>query len=579
MSIRDRVKELRRVRAGDLVPCPRNWRTHPEEQREALRGLLAEIGFADACLVREMDDGRLMLVDGHLRSEMVPDSQVPCLVLDLTEAEADKLLLTLDPLASMAGADKEKLKFLIQTVSTNYDGVKDLVDGLAKKNKIDLPNEDPGAVAADLLNAWAIIVNCDSEQQQLEALERLTAAGMRCQALVVMTGTPQQEQPAVAVAASETATLLAASITKQVTITRTPRVMQVQGMFDVPLAERAEQTWDVRMPLPATWNVGLIVGPSGSGKSTIARRFWPDKMADHWSLEASWPATRAVVDGFPEGMSIQEVTGLLCSVGFSSPPSWLKPFCVLSTGEKFRVSVARALAELPELAVIDEFTSVVDRDVAKVASAAVAKTVRRLGRKLVAVSCHHDIAEWLEPDWIYKPHTGELIAGRLLRRPPIQLEVRRVHPAAWRLFRHHHYLSGVLNSSAYCFAAFWNESPVAFSSVISFPHATHPGWREHRTVCLPDFQGVGIGTALADYVAGIFASHKRYTSVTSHPANIAARLRSSHWRMTRESGFLKHSTARRWRTSLRWTAAFEYIGPANPEAAERFGLFGARSNV
>jgi ParB-like chromosome segregation protein Spo0J len=102
MHVRDRVKELRRVRAGDLVPNPKNWRTHPQAQQDALRGLLAEIGYADALLVRELPDGRLMIVDGHLRAETTPDELVPVLVLDVDEEEADKLLLTLDPLAAMA---------------------------------------------------------------------------------------------------------------------------------------------------------------------------------------------------------------------------------------------------------------------------------------------------------------------------------------------------------------------------------------------------------------------------------------------------------------------------------------------
>lgn len=102
MQIRDRIKELRRVKAADLRPNPRNWRTHPQEQQDALRGILAEVGFADALLARELPDGSLELVDGHLRAETTPDLEVPVLVLDLNEAEAAKVLATLDPLAAMS---------------------------------------------------------------------------------------------------------------------------------------------------------------------------------------------------------------------------------------------------------------------------------------------------------------------------------------------------------------------------------------------------------------------------------------------------------------------------------------------
>ncbi len=125
--IRDRIRELRRVRAGDLIPNPRNWRRHPKAQTEALRGLLTEIGYADALLAQELPDGRLMLIDGYLRAETTPESAVPVLVLDVTDAEADKLLLTLDPLAAMAESDTERIEALLQTVRTDDQAVEGLL--------------------------------------------------------------------------------------------------------------------------------------------------------------------------------------------------------------------------------------------------------------------------------------------------------------------------------------------------------------------------------------------------------------------------------------------------------------------
>lgn len=116
LQIRDRIRELRRVPAKDLLPNPKNWRRHPKAQAAALRGLLDEIGYSDALLVRELPDGKLMLIDGHLRAETTPDAQVPVLVLDLDEKESDKLLLTLDPLASMAESDAERITALLQPV-------------------------------------------------------------------------------------------------------------------------------------------------------------------------------------------------------------------------------------------------------------------------------------------------------------------------------------------------------------------------------------------------------------------------------------------------------------------------------
>ena len=127
LEIRDRIKALRRVRAKELLPNPKNWRKHPQAQAAALRGLLEEVGYADALLVRELPDGRLMIIDGHLRAETTPEAEVPVLVLDVSEDEADKILMTLDPLAAMAEADSERIKTLLATVRTDSPAVEELL--------------------------------------------------------------------------------------------------------------------------------------------------------------------------------------------------------------------------------------------------------------------------------------------------------------------------------------------------------------------------------------------------------------------------------------------------------------------
>jgi len=132
MNIRDRVKELRRVRAADLAPNPKNWRTHPKAQQDALRGILAEVGYADALLARELPDGSLMLVDGHLRAETTPEQEVPVLVLDINEAEADKLLLSLDPLAALAETNATALDALLREVDTGSEGLQQMYADMAE---------------------------------------------------------------------------------------------------------------------------------------------------------------------------------------------------------------------------------------------------------------------------------------------------------------------------------------------------------------------------------------------------------------------------------------------------------------
>ena len=159
-TIRDRIRELRRVRAADLVPNPKNWRRHPKAQANALRDLLVEIGYADALLARELADGRLMLIDGHLRAETTPDFEVPVLILDLDEAEADKLLLTLDPLASLAESDSERIGALLQTVRTDSPAVEELLRRTAGERLWSLihPQAEPPALidqAGELQKKWS----------------------------------------------------------------------------------------------------------------------------------------------------------------------------------------------------------------------------------------------------------------------------------------------------------------------------------------------------------------------------------------------------------------------------------------
>ena len=152
--------------------------------------------------------------------------------------------------------------------------------------------------------------------------------------------------------------------------------MQAEAIFDVPPSERSGETWDVDLDLPDDWNIGVIVGPSGSGKTTIVSELFAAHVVGAWD----WPTDKSILDGFPAAMGIKDIVGLLSSVGFSSPPSWMRPFRVLSTGEQFRVTMARTLAEMPDMAVVDEFTSVVDRTVAQIGSAAIAKSHMSLDR-------------------------------------------------------------------------------------------------------------------------------------------------------------------------------------------------------
>ena len=358
------------------------------------------------------------------------------------------------------------------------------------------------------------------------------------------------------------------SIEVESEIVRDAKVMQVEGMFDVAPAKRSKLEWKVDLPIEERpWNIGLIIGPSGCGKTTVAKTAFDKELVSGYD----WDGKKAVVSQFGD-MSIKDVCSALSSVGFSSAPSWLRPFHALSNGEQFRVTLARAISS-GEMVCIDEFTSVVDRTVAKIGSCAVAKAVRKKNSQLVAVSCHYDIVEWLQPDWTYEPIGNKFEWRSLRRRPDIEMEVRRCTVAAWELFKAHHYLSTSINKSAACFVAEIEGRPAAFSSVISFMHPTAPGWKSHRVVCLPDFQGVGIGNALAEYVASMFLSTgKPFYATTANHSMIHYRARSKKWKMTRSERVAKTERKLGPTSYTRNTYGFRYVGPSNVEDALEFGI-------
>lgn len=185
------------------------------------------------------------------------------------------------------------------------------------------------------------------------------------------------------------------NIVKNVDIENTFRVAKIKNDFDVKETHLSEK-FTGKIDMPKNWNIGLIVGGSGTGKSTIGYELFGDKIIDNFKY-----ISKSVVDDMPKDASIDDITKMFYSVGFGSVPSWLKPYNVLSNGEKMRVDLARKMLD-SDFVVFDEFTSVVDREVAKTMCIAINKMIsKNKNKKFVAISCHYDIIEYLQPDWVF----------------------------------------------------------------------------------------------------------------------------------------------------------------------------------
>jgi len=355
---------------------------------------------------------------------------------------------------------------------------------------------------------------------------------------------------------------------------------KVKSMFDCDM-DSIKKDFDVEIPIEGIdWNVGLIVGASGTGKTTIAKKAFPD--FDFFS-GFEWTG-QSIIDDFPAEISAKEITEILSKVGFSSPPDWLKPFSVLSNGQKMRAELARLIISANKPVIYDEFTSVVDRTVACIGSSAIQKFIRQSGKKFIAVSCHYDIETWLEPDWIYDCNEMSFRRGSL-RRPGIEIKIRSATQNEWRLFAQYHYLSHDHNNAAHKYIAEINGESVAWCSVLHFPHPNVKNMKRiHRIVVRPDYQGIGVGGRVISAIAQRYKNEGfRISLVTSSPAFVSGLQKAKDWLMTRKpSRYSKTATngALRGSTSdARITATFEYTGKKQPIHAETGRTFAEVSNV
>jgi len=317
-------------------------------------------------------------------------------------------------------------------------------------------------------------------------------------------------------------------IIKEVNPKKTFRVASVIGKFDLQ-SENIVEHFKGDINISDNWQIGLIVGKSGTGKTTIAKQLFQDAYITSYVYDAE-----TILDDMPKDCNLEEITSAFNSVGFSSPPSWLKPYSVLSNGEKMRVDLARAILEKNELFVFDEFTSVVDRNVAQIGSFAMQKAIRKTSKKFIAVTCHFDVQDWLLPDWIFNTDsmTFQTFEGQKKNRPEINFEIYQTgDKTIWKMFAKYHYLSHSHNNAANVFIAMINNEVAGFLSVLHLPHPKAKNIKKvHRLVILPDYQGAGIGVKFLNEIGKIYKKENyRYTIVTSAPSLVNALKTKKEW--------------------------------------------------
>jgi ABC-type lipoprotein export system ATPase subunit len=315
------------------------------------------------------------------------------------------------------------------------------------------------------------------------------------------------------------------------------------------------------------WNIGVILGGSGSGKTTILKEIGTIK-------NVNFDIEKPLISNF-DWLEPKDATLLLTSIGLSSVPTWLRPFYTLSNGEQYRATLAYLVASANdgETILVDEYTSVVDRDVAKAMSFALQKYIRRTNRKIILASCHYDILEWLMPDWTYSPQKGGAVERcDYLRhgRPQIDLQVSRVTPKVWDIFKKNHYLTEMNNKAFSHYLFEWYNKPIAINIISPMPSGSlKEAYRESRIVVLPDYQGLSLGYEISKFTAQIYKSlGKRYFTKTVHPALGIKRNNSVLWRPTPDNGKERKKRKKEfnyeshWKHNSRPSYCHEYIGEA-----------------
>lgn len=310
------------------------------------------------------------------------------------------------------------------------------------------------------------------------------------------------------------------------------RAARVKSLFNAEngcnfdLEIDADLDWD--------WHIGVVVGPSGSGKTSIGKIiFGDDKIHDYTK---GWDNTKPIIDCIAPDGDFNEITGALANVGLGSVPSWLRPFGVLSNGEQFRAGLARVICEKPQEIVIDEFTSVIDRQVAKIGSQAFQKAWRRQNPtgKVVLLTPHYDILDWVRPDWIIDTKDKTFEKECLRQRPKIELTIWKVNSSYWKYYKPHYYLDLPMPVAAEYFIGTVNGELACHMAVA--PRFEVKGYRGTRLVTMPEWQGAGVGMRFLNFIGeyhkqgGGRGGHKYPLYFhTSHPQLCGALRHSKKW--------------------------------------------------
>ena len=317
------------------------------------------------------------------------------------------------------------------------------------------------------------------------------------------------------------------------------RCTKAANSLDIDQKKKSIHRFKVEADLETPFNIGLVVGASGAGKTTLAKHIWGDDC-----FFVALDLAKPVIDQFPEEYEYDNCAAMLCGVGLTSVPCWIRPAYTLSNGQRARAECALQMSRNYKVILIDEWTSVVDRTVAKVMSHCIQKHARKTNKKIVILSCHYDVIEWLNPDWVIDCNKQEYTDRRLLwqsskRTEHIQFDIREVDRKSWKYFSKYHYLSDQLPGGIIrTFGLFHGLNQVGFQCFANYtPHKNKfekMKMHSNRVVIHPDYVGFSLGIKMVNETSKImkeegFDVWAKFSSVPMYLSTI----KSKSWQLVK----------------------------------------------
>jgi hypothetical protein len=255
------------------------------------------------------------------------------------------------------------------------------------------------------------------------------------------------------------------------------------------------------------WNIGLIYGSSGSGKTTLVKEIFGKNI-----FETIINEDEPIINQLPKELNYEDCANLLNGIGLNSVNCWIRPVKTLSNGQRARAEAVLLMCQNKEIIFIDEWTSVVDRLVAKAMSVCINKFCKKFNKKIVLLSCHYDIIEWLKPDWLINCNEQKFLLPKcedffFQEREKLKFDIREIGRQSWKYFSKYHYLSDKLPAGKiYLYGLFINEIQIGFQCFANYtPHkkGTKIIFHSNRTVIHPDYNGLGLGIKLINETSKI----------------------------------------------------------------------------